>query len=95
MPLIDLANPTRFLAFSARILPALWVVAARAEKNIVLAGDFMQLPPVNQAQHELADKWLGRDVFEAAGVRGLAGVAPECAAAGPGSSWAGCRVSWS
>jgi heme exporter protein C len=27
MPAIDLANPTRFLAFSARLLPVLWVVA--------------------------------------------------------------------
>jgi hypothetical protein len=52
-------------------IPALWVLAAKAEKSVVLAGDFMQLPPITHAQHELAEKWLGRDIFEAAGVKGL------------------------
>ena len=28
MPAIDLANPTRFLAFSGRLLPWLWAVTA-------------------------------------------------------------------
>jgi hypothetical protein len=50
-------------------IPALWVVAARAERNVVLVGDFMQLPPIKHATHELAVRWLGRDVFEAAGVQ--------------------------
>lgn len=50
-------------------IPALWVVAARAEHNVVLVGDFKQLPPIKHSGHPLADKWLGRDVFEAAGVK--------------------------
>lgn len=52
-------------------IPALWVVAARAEHSVVLVGDFKQLPPIKQSTHELAEKWLGRDIFEAAGVREL------------------------
>ncbi len=50
-------------------IPALWVVAARAERNVVLVGDFRQLPPIKHSVHPLADKWLGRDVFEAANVQ--------------------------
>jgi hypothetical protein len=50
-------------------IPALWVVAARAEHSVVLVGDFKQLPPIKQSTHELANRWLGRDIFEVAGVR--------------------------
>ncbi|HEX8861911.1 MAG TPA: AAA domain-containing protein [Actinomycetes bacterium] len=59
-------------------IPALWVVAARAERNVVLVGDFRQLPPIKHSSHELADRWLGRDVFEVAGIQGAveAGAAP-------------------
>ena len=49
-------------------IPALWVAASLAEKNAVVVGDFKQLPPIVQSKHELARKWLGRDVFEAAGL---------------------------
>jgi hypothetical protein len=52
-------------------IPALWVVAARAEKSVVLVGDFMQLPPIKHSTHELAEEWLGRDIFDKAGVRDL------------------------
>jgi hypothetical protein len=50
-------------------IPALWVVAARAEQSVVLVGDFKQLPPIKHSTHELAEQWLGRDIFEVAGVR--------------------------
>lgn len=49
-------------------IPALWAAAALAEHNVILVGDFKQLPPIKHSDHELADKWLGRDVFEASGV---------------------------
>jgi hypothetical protein len=52
-------------------IPALWVVAARAEKSVVLVGDFMQLPPIKHSNHELAREWLGRDIFDKAAVRDL------------------------
>jgi hypothetical protein len=52
-------------------IPALWVVAARAEQSVVLVGDFKQLPPIKHSTHELAEQWLGRDIFEAASVRDL------------------------
>lgn len=50
-------------------IPALWVVAARAERNVVLVGDFQQLPPIHHSTHELAEEWLGRDIFDQAGVQ--------------------------
>lgn len=49
-------------------IPALWAAAALAEHNVVLVGDFKQLPPIKHSDHDLAEKWLGRDVFEASGV---------------------------
>jgi hypothetical protein len=50
-------------------IPALWVAASLADTNVVLVGDFRQLPPIKHADDELAEKWLGRDVFEASGVK--------------------------
>ena len=50
-------------------IPALWVAASLADANVVLVGDFRQLPPIKHADDELAEKWLGRDVFEASGVK--------------------------
>lgn len=50
-------------------IPALWVVAARAQKSVVLVGDFKQLPPIKHSRHELAEEWLGRDIFEKATFR--------------------------
>ena len=47
-------------------IPALWIAASITDTNAVLVGDFKQLPPIVQSKHTLAEKWLGRDVFEAA-----------------------------
>jgi AAA domain len=50
-------------------IPALWVAAALADVNVILVGDFRQLPPIKHADSVLAEKWLGTDVFEASGVK--------------------------
>ncbi len=50
-------------------IPALWIVARLADANVVVFGDSRQLPPIKQAQHPLAEKWLGRDVFDVSRVR--------------------------
>jgi superfamily I DNA and/or RNA helicase len=47
-------------------VPLAYLLAGRAREQVVLAGDFMQLPPVH-ACDEAADV-LGRDVFQWAGI---------------------------
>jgi KaiC/GvpD/RAD55 family RecA-like ATPase len=50
-------------------IPALWAAALLAENNLVIVGDFKQLPPIVLSNNELTKKWLGRDVFEASGIK--------------------------
>jgi hypothetical protein len=50
-------------------IPALWIVARLADANVVVIGDLRQPPPIKQAQHPLADKWLGRNVFDVSRAR--------------------------
>jgi len=47
-------------------VPALWVAASLADENAVVVGDFKQLPPIVVSKHDLAQKWLGRDIFHVA-----------------------------
>jgi len=49
-------------------IPALWVAASLADANTVVVGDFKQLPPIVLSDHDLAKQWLGRDIFEVAGM---------------------------
>jgi superfamily I DNA and/or RNA helicase len=51
-------------------IPALWVVAGLAEANVIVVGDFMQLPPIKHSEHPLAEQWLGQDIFRVSGVQG-------------------------
>ncbi len=53
-------------------IPALWCAAYLAEKNIVIVGDFLQLPPIVMADTEMAKKWLGRDIFDHSGMKEMA-----------------------
>lgn len=50
-------------------IPALWAAALLAENNLVIVGDFKQLPPIVLSNNDLPKKWLGRDVFEASGIK--------------------------
>jgi len=47
-------------------IPALWVAASVANANAVVVGDHKQLPPIVLSTHQLAEKWLGTDIFNAA-----------------------------
>jgi superfamily I DNA and/or RNA helicase len=49
-------------------IPALWIAASVADNNAVVVGDPKQLPPIVLSSRALAQKWLGRDIFEVAGV---------------------------
>jgi hypothetical protein len=50
-------------------IPALWAAAALADENVVVVGDFKQLAPIKHSTHQAAEDWLGRDIFEASGVK--------------------------
>ena len=50
-------------------IPALWVAASLAHANVVAVGDYKQLPPIVMSTQDEAQRWLGRDVFEAADIR--------------------------
>lgn len=47
-------------------IPALWIAAGLADHNAVVVGDDKQLPPVVISEQDLANKWLGRDIFDVA-----------------------------
>ena len=49
-------------------IPALWIAASRAEQNAVVVGDWKQLPPIVLSDHELAERWLGRQIFDVANI---------------------------
>ena len=49
-------------------IPALWIAGSLATANVVAVGDFKQLPPIVLSDDDTAQKWLGRDIFEAAGI---------------------------
>lgn len=55
-------------------IPALWAAAGTASNNVVIVGDKQQLPPISHASNPEkhpeapATRWLGRNVFDAAGV---------------------------
>lgn len=49
-------------------LPMVYYAAGRAEKQVIVAGDFRQLPPIVISDDELPQKWLKQDVFHHAGI---------------------------
>ncbi|WP_017582237.1 AAA domain-containing protein [Nocardiopsis valliformis] len=58
-------------------LPSAWCAAGLADKRVVVAGDFRQLPAITQAsgsralqpeEQEHSRQWMDRDVFHAAGL---------------------------
>ena len=53
-------------------IPALWCASFLAEKNIIIVGDFLQLPPIVMSNTDMAQKWLGKDIFYHSGMQELA-----------------------
>ena len=57
-------------------IPFAALAASHARRTVVYAGDFRQLPPIVMAETPTAERWLGRDVFDHAGVTEAARRAP-------------------
>ena len=53
---------------SMLMLPMAYYAAGLAQKAVVVAGDFRQLPPIVTAKAPLTEEWLKRDVFEKSGI---------------------------
>lgn len=49
-------------------IPALWIAAGLADNNAVVVGDPQQLPPIVVSERAAPKKWLGKDIFDVAGV---------------------------
>lgn len=50
-------------------IPALWCASYLAKRNIIIVGDFLQLPPIVMSETEMARKWLGSDIFFQSGMQ--------------------------
>jgi len=49
-------------------IPSLFFAASLATDSAVVVGDFRQLPPIVISEDQIAQHWLGRDIFEVADV---------------------------
>ena len=49
-------------------LPQLYWAASRCRGYITIVGDFLQLPPICISEENMAQKWLGRSIFDVMGV---------------------------
>jgi len=52
-------------------IPALWAAALLSKNSLIIVGDFRQLPPIVLSKNELTKRWLGRDIFDASGLKKL------------------------
>jgi hypothetical protein len=50
-------------------IPALWASTLMSDNNVVIVGDFKQLPPIVLSDSKMAKKWIGSDIFELSGVK--------------------------
>lgn len=50
-------------------IPALWCASYLAKNNVVIVGDFLQLPPIVMSDKPYAKKWLGQDIFYHSGIQ--------------------------
>lgn len=49
-------------------LPHLYWAAARCKSFVTVVGDFLQLPPICVSDEPMAQKWLGRSIFDVLGI---------------------------
>ena len=50
-------------------IPALYIAALLSDNNLIIVGDFKQLPPIVLSKRESTVKCLGRDIFEVSGLK--------------------------
>ena len=55
---------------SMALPPLIFLAGARAKSKIILAGDFLQLPPIIRSDDDISNERLGKNVFELAKIFG-------------------------
>jgi superfamily I DNA and/or RNA helicase len=50
-------------------LPHLYWAIGRCYKSVTIIGDFLQLPPICISEKPMAQRWLGRSIFDVLGIR--------------------------
>ncbi|MEW5701597.1 MAG: AAA domain-containing protein [Candidatus Zixiibacteriota bacterium] len=58
-------------------LPHLFWASGRCRDFVTVVGDFLQLPPICISREPMAQKWLGRSVFEVLGVHDVKGASKD------------------
>ncbi|MFQ6024206.1 MAG: AAA domain-containing protein [Acidiferrobacterales bacterium] len=53
---------------SVLMIPMVYYVAGHADRHVLVAGDFRQLPPIAQSDAPEALEWLKDDIFHSAGI---------------------------
>ncbi len=54
-------------------LTHLYWAASRCREFVTIMGDFLQLPPICIAEKPMAQKWLGRSIFDVLGINSVPG----------------------
>ncbi len=49
--------------------PALFAVLCLAKRQVIIVGDFLQLPPIAESRTSQAKQWLAKDIYHLAGIK--------------------------
>jgi len=52
-------------------LPHLYWTIGKCCKSVTIVGDFLQLPPICVSEKPMAQRWLGRSIFDVLGIRAI------------------------
>ncbi|HSF69293.1 MAG TPA: AAA domain-containing protein [Nitrospira sp.] len=49
--------------------PALFAALCLAKRQVIIVGDFLQLPPITESRTTQAKQWLAKDIYHLAGIK--------------------------
>jgi superfamily I DNA and/or RNA helicase len=49
--------------------PALFAALCLAKRQVIIVGDFLQLPPIAESRTSQAKQWLAKDIYHLAGIK--------------------------
>ncbi|MFQ5825523.1 MAG: AAA domain-containing protein, partial [bacterium] len=45
-------------------IPYIYWAARKIAQSVIIVGDFLQLPPICVSKNEMAQKWLGKSIYD-------------------------------